>query len=93
MYPLRPTTAISATTVAKIIATQILRDSFVIASLLINSFGSLEISQVTAYSRPLLCFLLYETKRRNPSVPFVPPNPNELESAISTLPSRALFGT
>jgi hypothetical protein len=32
-------------------------------------------------------------KRRNASVPLVPPKPNELESATSIFISRAVFGT
>ena len=32
-------------------------------------------------------------KRRNASVPLVPPKPNELESAASIFISRAVFGT
>jgi hypothetical protein len=35
----------------------------------------------------------YSLQRRNTSEPFVPPNPNELDSAYSISILRAVFGT
>ena len=72
-------------------ATTVVRNDLEITILLIKRSQR---SAVPPHARPDLSnILVYAKKRRNPSVPFVPPKPNELESATSILLSRVVWGT
>ena len=89
MYQANPAIVTSAIKMIPLTATTVVRNDREIDILLITM-----VSRTTHSVRADLPSILdYLKKRRNPSVPFVPPKPNELESAISILHSRAVCGT